>query len=101
MFVVIFRAKVGRQDDTYVETAARLRELALTRYGCLDFVSCQQNGQEIAVSYWPDQQSVAAWRKDPEHLSAQQRGTEHWYSGHAVEVAHIVRSYSKAGQDGP
>lgn len=100
MFVVIFRAAVGRRDADYAVTAARLRELAVQRYGCLDFVSCEQDGQEIAVSYWPDQRHIVDWREDPEHKAAQQRGSDHWYNGHRVEVAEICRSYCREGRDG-
>lgn len=100
MFVVIFRATIGQVDDDYASTSARLRELALTHYGCSDFTVCAQNGEEIALSYWPDQESILAWRNDPEHCSAQQRGSTHWYNGHRVEVAEIRRHYARAGSHG-
>ncbi|MEY4753028.1 MAG: hypothetical protein RJA44_703, partial [Pseudomonadota bacterium] len=35
MHVVIFRASIRQLDAEYSASAARLRELALTRYGCL------------------------------------------------------------------
>ena len=37
MYVVIFRAKVRAFDDEYSRVAVRLRELALSEFGCLEF----------------------------------------------------------------
>ncbi len=39
MFVVIFSAQNHELDDTYAKTAARLREQAPEKYGCLAFRS--------------------------------------------------------------
>ena len=37
MFVVIFRARVRRLDDEYSRVAARMRDLAIRKFGCLEF----------------------------------------------------------------
>jgi heme-degrading monooxygenase HmoA len=100
MFVVIFRATVGRRDAEYAATAAHLRNLTLQPYGWLDFAACEEAGQEVAVSYWPDPQRILAWREDPAHRAAQRRGLEHWYNGHCAGVAEILRSYAEAGHGG-
>ena len=39
MYAVIFKATVKQLDDEYSQTAKRMRELAIEKYGCLDFVS--------------------------------------------------------------
>lgn len=36
MFVVIFRARIREADGEYARVAERLRELALTQFGCLE-----------------------------------------------------------------
>ena len=93
MHVVIFRAKPHRLDQAYRETAERLRRLALEQYGCLDFVSVCEGDREIALSYWPDLASIAAWKADPEHRAAQEQGRALWYGDYQVEVARIERGY--------
>ena len=98
MFVVISRATVDQRDADDAATAAHLRDLTLTRCGCLDFAACEQDGLEIAVSYRPDQQAILAWREDPAHRAAQQKGAQHGYNGNRVEVAAICRYYSGAGR---
>ena len=93
MFVVIFRAQARALDADYAATAARLRELALTEYGCLDFCAVTEGDQEIALSYWPDEASIRAWKQQADHLMAQQLGRERWYASYSVEIAQITRAY--------
>jgi heme-degrading monooxygenase HmoA len=94
MFVVIFRAKVRAFDADYSAMAAQMRELALTQFGCLDFTAVTEGEQEIALSYWPDEASIRAWKQHADHLMAQKLGRERWYAAYSVEIAQITRSYS-------
>lgn len=97
MFVVIFRATARQLDAEYSATAATLRNLALTQFGCLEFVAVTEGDQEVALSYWPDEASIRAWKQHTDHLMAQQLGRERWYSGYRVEVAEIRRQYQVDG----
>lgn len=74
MFVVIFRATVRQLDEHYSQMAARMRELALTEFGCLGFHAVTEGHSEVALSYWPDEAAIRAWKNHPEHLLAQQHG---------------------------
>lgn len=74
MFVVIFRARARALDAEYAAMAARLRELALKEFGCLDFCAVTEGDQEVALSYWPDEASIHAWKQHTDHLMAQQLG---------------------------
>lgn len=62
MFIVIFRARVRQLDDQYFQTATRMRELAMAKFGCLDFHAVTEGDEEIALSYWPDEASIRAWK---------------------------------------
>lgn len=93
MYVVIFRAQIRELDEQYSATAARMRELAMTEFGCLDFHSVCEGQEEISLSYWPDEASILAWKNHPEHVLAQQLGRECWYESYSVEVAQITRRY--------
>ena len=95
MFVVIFRAQVRQFDADYSAMAAQMRELALTQFGCLDFTAVTEGEQEIALSYWPDEASIRAWKRHADHLMAQKLGRERWYAAYSVEIGEITRSYSK------
>jgi heme-degrading monooxygenase HmoA len=90
---VIFRAQARTLDTEYSRMAAQMRELALTRFGCLDFTAATEGEQEIALSYWPDEASIRAWKQHADHLMAQKFGRERWYASYSVEVAEVKRAY--------
>jgi heme-degrading monooxygenase HmoA len=93
MLVVIFRARVRQFDAEYSRVAARMRELALGQFGCLEFHAVTEGDDEVALSYWPDEQSIRAWRNHPEHVLAQQAGRDRWYESYSVQVAEVTREY--------
>jgi heme-degrading monooxygenase HmoA len=96
MFVVIFRAKVRSTDNEYTQVAARMRELALTQFGCLEFTAITEGPDEIALSYWPSEGHIRAWKAHSEHVLAQQLGRERWYESYTVQVAEVTREYRVA-----
>jgi heme-degrading monooxygenase HmoA len=93
MFVVIFRARIRDYDAAYADMAARMRELALAEFGCLEFHALSEGREEIALSYWPSEESIRAWKAHPEHVLAQQAGRERWYETYSVQVARVTREY--------
>jgi len=94
VYVVIFRAEIARLDAEYEEMAARMRDLAISQYGCREFVISTEGNQELALSYWDNEDQIKVWRNNAEHLLAQSKGQNKWYSTYTVEVAEVVRSYS-------
>ena len=101
MYAVIFKAKLAQSDDAYFKTAKRMRELALEKYGCLEFVSVMEGDVEIAVSYWENETQIMNWKKDPEHIRAQEKGRTRWYESYRVEVCKVERAYSSETQTKP
>lgn len=95
VYVVIFRAKVRALDEEYSRLAARMRELALSQFGCLEFHAVTDGRNEVALSYWPNEEAIRAWKSHPEHLLAQRIGRERWYECYSVQVAAVTREYSK------
>lgn len=74
MYAVIFKAKINKLDSRYKKMAEQMRILAMKKYGCTDFVSVTENNQEIATSYWQNQQQIQAWKADAEHIVVQELG---------------------------
>lgn len=93
MYVVIFKATVLQFDEEYDTTAATLRDLAINEYGCLDFIAATQGNQEIALSYWQNEQDIKRWKTDADHRFAQTMGREKWYKNYQIEIAKITRAY--------
>ena len=96
MYAVIFKAYINELDSEYELTAEKMRELALTKYGCTEFTSACEGQFEIAVSYWPSLEAIAKWKQVAEHLIAQDLGKTKWYSKYEVQVTKVVRSYASA-----
>ncbi|MFC1750192.1 antibiotic biosynthesis monooxygenase family protein [Pseudomonadota bacterium] len=94
MYCVIFKAKTKSIDKPYQETAHRMRELALSKYGCTDFSSMMKNDSEIALSYWNSLEDISNWKRDAEHLEAQRLGAEKWYASYTVQICKIEKAYS-------
>ena len=94
MFAVLFRARIKQSDPAYLQTAQRLRELALTRYGCVEFTALTEGDTEIAISYWEDEAQIHARKQDAEHRVVQAHGRDAWYAAYRVQVVKVLREYA-------
>lgn len=99
MYAVIFKAEIKKIDPVYQRMAARLRALAISDYGCLEFTSCREGQYEIAISYWPNKAAIKAWQANPEHQQAQALGQSQWYQSYQVQVVEVLREYDHNGVD--
>ena len=93
-YAVIFRAEIRKLDDEYAAMAARMRELAIAEYGCVEFLAVTEGRREVAISYWDSEAQIKNWKQNAEHLVAQKNGRNKWYRSYAVEVVEVVRSYT-------
>ena len=93
MYAVIFRAEVKKIDESYLEMANRMRELAINVYGCIQFTSCTEGSNEIAISYWPSKEAIHAWKNSPEHKQAQMFGKTKWYKSCQVQIVEVLHQY--------
>ena len=94
MYAVIFKAEINKPDKNYSDTAKIMRQLAMDKYGCTEFVSVTEDGYEISISYWNNQEQIVSWKKDAEHLVAQKMGRSTWYASYKVEVVEVIREYT-------
>ena len=99
MYTVIFRAEINILDDSYALMAARMRALAEDKCGCIGFIAVTEGEQEIAMSYWENQEQIRAWKQDPEHRIAQELGRAGWYKSYQKQVVEVIRDYVVDGQE--
>jgi heme-degrading monooxygenase HmoA len=95
---VVFVSRRGVEyEDEYAEMAERMEVLARQQPGFVDMVSVRDpvTRQGITVAYFDDEESVAAWRRHPEHAEAQRRGIADFYDEYEVTVAAITRQYGR------
>jgi heme-degrading monooxygenase HmoA len=95
-YAVIFTSLRTAGDRGYGDMAARMVELAAKQPGYLGVESARgADGLGITVSYWRDEASILAWKRDTEHQQAQRGGQQAWYADYQVRVAKVERAYGK------
>lgn len=99
MYAVIFKAEINTFDKRYFKMAQRMRELAINKYGCTEFVAVTEGSQEIAISYWENQEQIKEWKQDAEHLVAQELGRSTWYKSYKVQVVEVIREYTEGNRE--
>jgi heme-degrading monooxygenase HmoA len=91
-YAVIFTSLRTDLDEAYSDTAQKMEELAARQPGFLGIESAREDCG-ITVSYWQSLEAIAAWKRQGEHLQAQQRGREDWYSAYKIRIACVERDY--------
>lgn len=94
-YAVIFTNSLREQPAPgYGAMAERMCGLAAQQPGYLGFESCRgEDDFAISVSYWKDLESIANWKKESEHLVAQEQGVASWYSEYRVRICRVEREY--------
>lgn len=97
MIAVIFEVQPHPdKKDAYLDAAARLRPLLEHVDGFVSierFESLSQPGKLLSLSYWRDEQAVAAWRNLEAHRQAQELGRTSVFADYSLRVASVMRSY--------
>lgn len=91
-YAVIFTSLRTPVDDGYGEMAEKMVALAATQPGFLG-VESARDGVGITVSYWRSLDDIAHWKRNAEHLEAQQRGRKQWYASYKTRIAKVERDY--------
>lgn len=90
---VIFLSRQA-QADGYAQAAAAMERLAAEQPGYRGIDSARgADGAGITVSWWADEASAVAWRRNAEHRAIRERGRADWYESYEVAVATVGRSY--------
>ena len=91
-YAVIFTSIKNEGDDDYGKIAQRMDELAKQQPGYLGHESAR--GEiGITVSYWESLEAIRNWKMNSEHLFAQKKGREEFYSKYKVRIAKVERDY--------
>ncbi|GDY30414.1 antibiotic biosynthesis monooxygenase family protein [Gandjariella thermophila] len=98
---VIFTSLRTDVEDGYAEAAERMLALAAEQPGFLGVDSARTpGGLGITVSYWRDEESIAAWRAHAAHAETRGLGRREWYREFQVHVARVERAYRFAREHG-
>lgn len=97
MIAVIFEVepRPGCREP-YLNMAAQLRPLLAQIDGFLSierFESLTQPGKLLSLSFWRDEQAIAAWRSLEAHRGAQDAGRRTLFEDYRLRIATVQRDY--------
>lgn len=92
-YAVIFTSVRTKIEEGYSEMADLMITLAQQQEG---FIGVESARSEIGitVSYWKDLASITKWKQNLDHMMAQQKGKEQWYSSYTTRICLVEREYS-------
>jgi heme-degrading monooxygenase HmoA len=90
--LTVFRNRLRTDHaDEYGALAPHILELARSMPGFVDAKTfTAADGERVTVVTFADQASHNAWRDDPEHRAAQQRGIAEFYAEYSIQVATVT-----------
>lgn len=94
--VVIFKLhmRTGADEAAYAATSKRMHELVEGRPGFLSLKEYTgEDGEVIDIARFEDEDSLEAWRREPEHLEAQRRGRDEFYERYRIQALRVIRDY--------
>ena len=93
-WAVIFSSRRNAQPgDEFDETDRAMMTLAAQQPGYLG-VETASGAIGMTVSYWADEASIAAWKRNADHALAQYEGRTRWYDAYELRVARVERAHS-------
>ncbi len=91
-YAVIFTSIRTDDDNGYVEMAQKMEDLAKIQEGFLGVESAREQ-IGITISYWKSLDAISNWKKQTDHVFAQQKGIKDWYSFYKVRICLVEREY--------
>lgn len=91
-YAVIFTSLKTDDDEGYNLMSDRMVELVQEQPGYLGHESAR-DGLGITVSYWESLDSIKNWKKNTEHLFAQEQGRKQWYTSYKTRICKVERDY--------
>lgn len=91
-YAVIFTSTHTENTEGYSKMAMKMETLASRQKGFLGIDSAR-NDVGISVSYWETLDDIKHWKQQADHLVAQQKGRNDWYSWYHVRVCRVEREY--------
>lgn len=91
-YAVIFTSTLSKDTKGYIEMAQKMEDLAKQQEGFIGIDSASED-VSITVSYWESLDAIKTWKQNSEHLIAQQKGRNKWYSWYNTRICKVEREY--------
>jgi len=91
--VTVFRSRLRPDNQAaYAEEAARIYALAAAMPGLVDVKGfTADDGERVTLVTFADEATHDAWRRQSDHVVAQGRGRNEFYSEYSLQVCSTVR----------
>jgi heme-degrading monooxygenase HmoA len=101
MIVIVFRSRLREEVDQeeLLKLGEYMYRLASDMPGFIsykDFMA--EDGEIVTIVEFESLETLAAWKEHPEHLKAQQRGRDEFFSEYHIQVCQPVREYEFKNQ---
>jgi len=98
MYAVIFEVEINEnKQNEYLAIAAKLKEQLVTMDGFISierFTSLVNEGKLLSLSFWESQKDIIAWKKNIDHMNAQEKGRESIFKDYRIRIANVERDYT-------
>ena len=93
MVMVVFRSKLRPGvEEEFVELGDKMLEIAESMPGFISYkVYHAGDGERASIIEFASAEELQAWREQPEHLAAQQRGRDQYYEEYSLVVSEPKR----------
>jgi heme-degrading monooxygenase HmoA len=97
MIAVIFEVRPKPEHrQEYLDLAAELRPILETIDGFISierFESLTEKGKILSLSFFRDEDALAAWRNVPQHRKGQAKGRARIFEDYRLRIAGVIRDY--------
>jgi len=91
-YAVIFTSKQTVNTNGYHDMSSYMETLAKKQKGFISMDSVRNN-IGITVSYWETLEDIKNWKYQSDHLKAQEKGKNDWYSWYHVRICTVEHEY--------
>src|ERR1700693_4175416 len=96
MILVVIRSRARKDGDLeeYAKRSKRMHELLQQHTGFISIENFEPpDGEEVSLGLFENDESVSAWRANPEHREVQRWAREEFYSWYSVQASEVIRAY--------
>jgi heme-degrading monooxygenase HmoA len=95
MVITIFRSRLRLEhNEEYERWAARMDDLAARMPGFISIKTFNAgDGERVSIVEFESEETMRAWREQPDHRQAQELGKKLFYSEYRIQVCQPVRDY--------
>lgn len=96
MVITIFRSRLRPENiGEYEQWAERIHSIAVTMPGFISIKTfTADDGERVSIVEFESEETMLAWRNQPDHKQAQELGRKLFYSEYRIQVCQPVRDYS-------